>query len=149
VNLADAPAEQLDGEQTNMPKTFTLRRIFPGLALAALGFAALLEAPAFANQPVAVRVSPHIALEPATLNIDLIVERNSDNRALQLSVESENYYRSSLVQLDGDDAPRVTTMRYSSVPAGSYEVKATILGPGEKRRASTSAYIQVFGRAGK
>jgi hypothetical protein len=132
-----------------MPKTFTPRTILPGLLLAALGLAAVVEAPMFANQPVAVRVSPHIALEPATLNIDLIIERSSDNRALQLSVESDNYYRSSLVPLDGDDAPRVTTMRYSSVPAGSYEVKATLLGPGEKSRASTSAYIEVFGRAGK
>jgi hypothetical protein len=129
-----------------MPTTLTLRRIFPALAFAALGLAALVEVPAFANQPLTVRVSPHIALEPATLNIDLTVERNSDNRALRLSVESDNYYRSSLVQLEGDDAPRVTTMRYSSVPAGSYEVKATLLGPGEKSRASTSAYIEIFGR---
>jgi hypothetical protein len=132
-----------------MATTFTNRRILPGLALAALGFAALLEAPTLANQSIAVRVTPHISLEPATLNIDLIVERSSDNRALQLSVESANYYRSSLVQLDGDDAPRVTTMRYGSVPAGSYEVKATLLGPGEKARATTSQYIEVFGRAGK
>ncbi len=132
-----------------MPTTAPTRRFFPGLALAAIGLAAFLEAPTFANQPIAVRVTPHISLAPATVNIDLIVERSSDNRALQVSVESENYYRSSLVQLDGDDAPRVTTMRYGSVPEGSYEVKATLLGPGEKTRASTSAYIEVFGRAGK
>jgi hypothetical protein len=149
VNLAPKPAEQLDGDQTSMPTTITLRRIVPALALAALGLAALVEVPTLANQPMTVRVSPHFALEPATLSIDLIVERNSDNRALQLSVESDNYYRSSLVQLDGDDAPSVTTMRYSSVPAGAYEVKATLLGSGEKTRASTSAYIQIVGRTAK
>ncbi len=140
---------KLNGEQTNMPTTRTNRRIVPRFALAALGLVALLEAPTFANQPIAVRVTPHVALEPATLSIDLIVERNSDNRALQLSVESDNYYRSSLVQLDGDDAPRVTTVRYGSVPAGSYEVKATVLGPGERARATSSQYVEVFGRPAK
>ena len=138
-----------NGEQMKIPPILSSRRMVPGLALVAFGLAALLDARTFANQPIAVRVTPHISLEPATLNIDLIVERNSNNRALQLSVESENYYRSSLVQLDGDDAPRVTTMRYGSVPAGSYEVKATLLGPDEKTRAMTTQYIEVFGRAGK
>ena len=117
------------------------------LALVILAALALLAtAPLGAGERLAMRVAPSIAYEPATLIVDAVAERDPENRALQIQVESGDYYRSSLVQLDGDDGPRTTTVRYGGVPGGTYEVRVTLLGPGGQRRAATTRQIEVLSR---
>src|SRR5262245_34595319 len=113
-----------------------------------LALAAIFSAPVAARAPLSVRVSPHIATEPATLVLQIVVEPNTENRGMQISIDSEDYSRRSFVQLDGDEAPRVTSMELSSVPGGAYEVKATLFGPGSKERATASSFVEVMSRAG-
>ena len=115
----------------------------------AIAFAALLAAPTLAGGQLDIRVRPSFSTEPATLALDVMVEKHSANRAVQIVIDSEGYYRSSLVQLDGDYAPRVISTRYSDVPAGSYEIQAVLFGAGEKPRATVRRHIEVLPRAGR
>jgi hypothetical protein len=101
-----------------------------------------------AGASVALRVSPRVATEPAILTISATVERHADNRGLQVRIVSSEYSQGSFIQLDGLDAPRTTTIRYPQVPGGTYEVQATLLGPGGKTRATTSQEITILSRFG-
>src|SRR5437764_1171254 len=80
--------------------------------------------PTFAGQRVSLRVTPAIAFAPANLIVRATVELNKDNRAIEIIAESENFYRSSEVALDGEQAPRVTLMQFKSLPGGDYHVRA-------------------------
>ena len=117
------------------------------LSLAAL--ATLVSSPLGAHERLTIRVAPRFAMAPATLVIDAVAERDAANRALQIQVDSPDYYRSSLIQLDGDQGPRTTTMRYEGVPGGTYEVRAILLGVDGKPRAATSGEVQVLSMAGR
>jgi hypothetical protein len=111
--------------------------------------AVLLAAPAVAGEPLDIRVRPHVSVEPATLALDVVVERHSDNRAIQVVVDSGEYLRSSFVQLDGEGAPRITSIRYPGLPAGSYELRAILYGAGAQPRATATKQFEVLGRAGR
>ena len=45
--------------------------------------------PSAAGEPLAMRVSPRVALEPALLTVRTTVEANPDNRALEIVAQSE------------------------------------------------------------
>ena len=83
-------------------------------------------------------------MAPATLVVDAVAEKDPANRAVQIQVDSQGYYRSSTMQLDGDEAPRTTTVRYEGVPGGSYEVRVTLFGSDGKERAATSQKVDVL-----
>ena len=56
------------------------------------------------------------------------VERDASNRILRITAESDSFYRSSEIQLEGDQAPRTTTFEFRSLPPGIYEVKVMLIG---------------------
>ena len=106
----------------------------------------LLATPALAGEPLDIRVPRHFSVEPATVVLDIVVERHAANRGMQVSVDSGEYYRSSLVQLDGEGAPRITRIQYANLPAGLYEIRAILYGPGDKPRAIASRSFEVMTR---
>ena len=79
--------------------------------------ALLLMSPLGADERLTIRVAPRMAMAPATVVVHAVAERDPANRSLQIQVNSADYYRSSLVQLDGDEAPRTTTVQYEGVRA--------------------------------
>jgi hypothetical protein len=64
-------------------------------------------------------------------------------------VDSPEYYRSSLMQLDGDQAPRTTTVRYEGVPGGMYEVRVVLFGSDGRQLAATSRQVQILSVMGR
>ena len=115
------------------------------LALLIMAVLALLAtSPLGAGERLTIRVIPKYAVAPATLLVNAIAERDPANRALQIQVESPDFYGSSLMQLDGDQAPRTTTVRYKGVPSGTYEVRAILFGSGGQQRASTVQEVEIF-----
>jgi hypothetical protein len=82
------------------------------------------------------------------LTIRATVEQHADNRGLQVRILSSGYCRSSVVQLDGLDAPRTTTLTYPEIPGGAYEIQTTVLGPGGKTRARASEEIKILSKFG-
>lgn len=109
-----------------------------GLALSTATLAA-------AGDPVSIRVNPTVSVAPTMLAIRVNVVPQPENRALEIVVDSSDFYRLSRVQLEGDRAPIVTTLRVDSVPAGDYEVTATIIGADGKRRTMARAHAEVMG----
>ena len=114
---------------------------------AAVALVVLVRGRVLASDPLTIQVLPAVAFEPATLALNVTVERNAENRKMEVSLDSSAYFRSSLVQIDGEDSPRVTSMHFSHVPAGSYEVTVILFGPGDKRRATMSRHVEVLGRS--
>jgi hypothetical protein len=74
-----------------------------------------------------VRVSPAVATEPARITILISVEPDADNRALDVITESENFFRRSYRQLDGERSARTSVFEYDGIPAGDYDVRAVLI----------------------
>jgi hypothetical protein len=102
--------------------------------------------PAGAGEPerLAIRVSPAVAFAPANLVVRATIPLHADNRAVEIIAESEDFYRSSEVTLEGDRAPRTSTFEFRSLPPGSYEVRAVLRGNGGEERASVRQQVNVI-----
>jgi hypothetical protein len=120
--------------------SYSAKLTFLSMATLAL----IATSPLGAGERLAMRVSPRMAFAPATLVVEAIAERDPSNRALQIQMVSEEYYRSSMVQLEGDQAPRTTTLRYEGVPGGAYEVRVILFGPDGRQRAMTTRHVEIL-----
>lgn len=115
------------------------------LATLALLVASLLGA----GEQLTIRVSPNVGFAPATLVVHAVAQPDAANRALQIQLVSSDYYRSSLIQLDGDEAAATTMVRYEGVPGGTYEVRAMLLGSGGQKRATTARTVEILSNTGR
>jgi len=100
--------------------------------------------PLGAGQRMTLRVSPAVAFAPAHLVVRAHIEADAQNRAVEIVAESTEFYRSSEIQLDGENAPRTSTFEFRSLPPGTYEVTATLLGPGGQQRAAVRQAVNVI-----
>ena len=100
--------------------------------------------PARAGDRMTLRVSPAVAFAPANLIIRTMIEADARNRAVEIVAESPEFYRSSEIQLDGENAPRTTTFEFRSLPPGMYEVKATLFGSDGAARATVRHQMNVI-----
>jgi hypothetical protein len=82
-----------------------------------------------------IRVSPVVAMAPADLIVRMTVEANASNRAVEVIMDSEDFYRSSRISLDGDQAPRTTRVEFHGVPGGAYTVRAVLTGVNDEQLA--------------
>ena len=96
------------------------------------------------RDPLSLRVSPAVAFAPANLIVRATVANNAANRAMEIVAESEDFYRSSEIQLDGDSAPRTTQFEFRSLPPGTYEVRATLYGIGGDSLAEVHQQVNVI-----
>ena len=100
--------------------------------------------PLGAGERMTLRVSPSVSFAPANLIVRTQIEADAQNRGVEIVAESPEFYRSSEIQLDGERAPRTTTFEFRSLPPGTYEVKATLIGPGGSARASVRQQVNVI-----
>jgi len=98
-----------------------------GLALVGILLVAAAS-PTGAGERMILKVTPAVAFAPANLVVRAVVETDADNRAIAVVAESDDFYRSSEIQLDGDHAPRTNTFEFRSLPPGHYSVKAVLMG---------------------
>jgi hypothetical protein len=115
-----------------------LKALVPALLIA-------FSIPAYAGNRVSIRVSPAVAFAPANLFVRATVDTNQENRSLEIIAESFDFYRSSEIALDGDQAPRVTMLQFKSVPSGHYEVRAVLRGVLGREIASTVTSVNIVG----
>jgi len=103
-----------------------------------------------AGEPMmTVKVSPSVSVAPANLVVQMQVESDAENRAIEVAAESEDFYRSSLIPLDGAAAPRISTLEFRGLPGGQYEVTAVLIGADGRPRASQRRSINVVAQAGR
>jgi hypothetical protein len=77
-------------------------------------------------EPLTIRVSPMISMEPGLVEVMVRIAANPDNRRLSVEVDGGEYYRSSTMQLDGDGEPITRVIAYRSIPSGMYTVTVTL-----------------------
>ena len=58
--------------------------------------------------------------------------------------ESVDFYRSSEIQLEGDKAPRTNMFEFRSLPPGTYEVHAHLIGADGQQRAAVRQQINII-----
>jgi hypothetical protein len=114
-----------------------------------VGFLMLAATPLSAGEPLLLKVSPNVSFAPANLVVRMTVEANSANRAIAIEADSGEFYRASEMQLDGDKAPRTTTVEFRSLPSGTYEVKATLYDANGKARALVRSEVNVIENGGR
>jgi hypothetical protein len=115
-----------------------VRVIVCGLFLALSGFSL------GAGGKITMKASPEISFAPAHLVVRTTIEPDPENRALEIVIDSPEFYRSSLIQLEGDQAPRTSVVEFRGVPGGNYEISARLLGQGGESRALARRIVDVI-----
>jgi hypothetical protein len=80
-----------------------------------------------AVEKLQLQVTPAVSMAPASVVVRAIIERNASNRELEIVADSESFYRRTVVDLDGEQAPKVNELRLIDIPGGEYEITATLL----------------------
>jgi hypothetical protein len=112
------------------------------LATAVIGLLAA-SAPALnAGSRLTLNVSPAIGMAPAFVVATITVERDTDNRAVEVAAESGSFFRSSSITLDGDRAPRTSQVTWRDMPGGEYRVIAVLYGT-DGHRASVQRSVLI------
>jgi len=81
-----------------------------------------------AEKALSLRVTPLLAAAPATVSITVTVEPHERNRVLVIEDDSDVYYRSSQVQLEGKNAARTHLLLFRGLPPGEHRVRASVHG---------------------
>jgi hypothetical protein len=79
-----------------------------------------------ANEKLSLRVTPNVSSAPSNVIVKATIAKDPANRWLSIEADSGTFYRSSAIQLDGDNAPTVTEIRLSNLPSGEYNVSAVL-----------------------
>ena len=116
-------------------------RLFCGLLMFVTGAVAV---PAGGKEKLGMAVSPKVSYAPATVRVRFNIERHADNRMLQVAVESGGYFRSSTIQIDGEDGPAAVTMEYDGLPPGEYVIAGFLMDASQHNRAVASRETTVY-----
>ena len=104
----------------------------------------LATLPLGAGERMTIKVSPAVAFAPANLIVRTMIVADADNRAVEIIAESEDFYRSSMVQLEGEKAARTSQFEFRSLPPGRYEVRASLFGTRGEQRATVRQQVNVI-----
>jgi hypothetical protein len=96
------------------------------------------------TKQVDIRVSPRVAFQPVSLNVQVWIERDAQNRWLRITLDSADFFSSSTTQLDGESSPRLRIITFRDVPAGEYEVRVEVFGDRGRLRNSGRALATVM-----
>jgi hypothetical protein len=108
-----------------------MKRYF-GLAMAAGILTGALQMSA--DEAISITVRPAVTSFRGNAQLKVLVSRNERNRALVWEVDGPNYYRSSSITLEGAASPRSYFFMVKDLPAGEFDVRATV-----KRSDSSAA----------
>ena len=100
-------------------------------------------APMGAGERITLKVSPAVAFAPANLVVRTTILADAENSAVQIVAESDDFYRSSEMQLEGDKAVRTATFEFRSVPSGTYQVSANLIGADGRSRGIIRQQVNV------
>lgn len=87
-----------------------------------------------------VTFSPVVAFAGSDLRVVVRVQPDAGNRRLQLSVDAPTFYASTERQLDGLEGARAHTFNVRELPAGDYQIVATLEGSNGIRSRVTRSF---------
>jgi hypothetical protein len=99
------------------------------------------------EDPVNVRLSASVATAPATVVVTATVVRDERNRMLVLAAESDDFFRSSAIELNGENEARRHQLWLKELPEGHYVISAELQGTTGVRALGT-AFLEVRGASG-
>ena len=97
-----------------------------------------------AGEKLSLKASPESSFAPAHLVVRTSIEPDSANRALEIVIDSPDFYRSSMIQLEGDQAPRTSVVEFRGVPGGNYDISARLFGQSGESRAVARRVVDVI-----
>lgn len=106
--------------------------------------AGAVTVPASGTEKLQMAVSPKVSYAPAIVRVRFNIDRHADNRKLEVAVESGGYFRSSTIQIDGDDGPATVAIEYEGLPPGEYVIAGFLMDASEHNRAIASRRTTVF-----
>ena len=101
-----------------------------------------------AGERLTIAVSPLQSFAPTNLRVRIHVAPDVDNRALEVTAESGEYFRSSLIPLEGKEAPRTIAVELRGLPGGDYQVRGTLIDNAGRPRAVVSQQVIVLAAVG-
>ena len=100
--------------------------------------------PSSADNAISMRVSPKQAFAPVNLRISVTIEPSADNRSVVIVADSDQFYRSSQIPLEGEHAPRTVNVEFKGVPGGHYEISGTLVNNRGQQRAITRQFARLL-----
>ena len=79
-----------------------------------------------ADEAISITVRPAVTSYRGNAQLKVLVSRNEKNRTLVWEVDGPNYYRSSSIALDGAASPRSYFFMVKELPAGEFDVRASV-----------------------
>jgi hypothetical protein len=104
--------------------------------------------PLDAGAPLTMTVVPYMAFAPADLRVRLEVVRSPKNRSLVVVAESDDFYRSSEMPLDAEEAPRTMMVQFRGLPGGEYAVSGEVRDADGQTLAVVHKEVRVIPLAG-
>ena len=114
---------------------------FAGFTLVILALAALSSPRLPAKEIVEIRIHGHFWRAPATVPITIAVEPGTNNRELIIEADSDDFYRSSTIELDGENEKRLHLVEFKSLPAGDYVVRAQVKSKSQVLGTAVNALV--------
>jgi hypothetical protein len=93
---------------------------------------------------VTVRLPSIVTRLSSAIRATVWIPRDADNRLLRVTLDSERFYRSSDVPLEGNQAPQSHTLEWHALPPGEYEVTFQLVGTSRVRQV-VRRQLQVIG----
>jgi len=85
-------------------------------------------------------------MAPASVVVRAIVEHDPDNRVLEIVADSSDFYRRTVVELDGEHAPKTNELKLNDIPGGQYMITATLVtAHGDQTTARRSIVVMPQG----
>jgi hypothetical protein len=105
---------------------------------------ALTTISASGGEQLRIAVTPVQSYAPSNVFIRARVVPNAENRALEIVAESEAFYRSSQIQLEGENAPATIMVQFRSLPGGDYRVHGILTDGRGRQRAVAEQHMHVI-----
>lgn len=102
------------------------RNIVRSLALL-LPLVALTGSVGSAKDNVEIRLTGRFFAEPATVQLVIAVEPNTENRTLRVEADGDNMFCATEIQLAGAREQRLHTVSFKNLSAGGYTLRAQVL----------------------
>jgi hypothetical protein len=79
------------------------------------------------------------AFAPSDWWVRVKIQPHADDRWLEIEVDGDAFYRRSDIQLEGESSPRIYQVWFRKLPAGCYQITATVRATGERGRVLARA----------
>lgn len=121
-----------------MKRTFV--RIIVAAAVVSTGVA-----PGRAGEIVEIHLRGRYYMEPATVQIMIAVEPDSENRVLRVAADGDEMYRASDLPLNGAKEKRLHFVQFKNLPAGHYTLRAEVFSNEAVRGVATQELLVTGG----